>query len=77
MINAKTALKKNQDTIGKDIKDQDNQIEEMEHQNKILQLKVKEKEKELSLATLKIKEIKRNLRYQTLKPLPNVNFLQL
>lgn len=36
----------------------------------MLELKVREKEQEERLAELKLKELKRSLRYKTLKPLP-------
>lgn len=69
--NAKTMLKKQRNSIDTDIKHQMDEINDMEHQVKILNMKVKEKSKELSLANLKIKELKRNFRYHTLKPLVN------
>ena len=68
---AKQKLKEEKANTEKQVKEQDQQIYDLEYQNKLLHLKVKEKDKELSLADLKIKELKRNLRYNTLKPLPS------
>lgn len=66
---AKQLMKVEQAEIEKKAKMQEDKISEMEYRNKVLQLKVREKDKELCLATLKIKELKRNLRYNALKPL--------
>lgn len=68
---AKQKLKEEKASTEKHIKMEEEQISELEYQNRLLQLKVKEKDKELSLAWLKIKELKRNIRYNTLKPLPS------
>lgn len=68
---AKQKLKEEKANTEKHIKMEEEQISEIEYQNRLLQLKVKEKDKELSLAELKIKELKRNIRYNTLKPLPS------
>ena len=69
---AKATLKKEQSAIDKEVKGQEDKIRDLEYQVKLLELKVKEKDKELSLATLKAKELKRNIRYNSLMPLPNI-----
>lgn len=66
---AKSKMKKEQNSLEKGVKSQDEKIKELEYQVKVCELKAKEKDKELSLANLKIKELKRNLRYNILKPL--------
>ena len=66
---AKATLKREQSVMDKEAKGQEDKISELEYQVKLLQLKVREKDKELSLATLKAKELKRNIRYNSLKPL--------
>lgn len=68
---AKSQLKKEQNHIDREVNHQEDKIKEGEHQLKLISLKVKEKDKELSLAYLKIKELKRNERYNSLKPLPS------
>jgi len=67
---AKGRLKKEQENIDKEAEMQEERIRELEHQVNISSLKLKEKDKELSLAQLKIRELGRNLRHNTLKPLP-------
>lgn len=49
--------------------EQENEIDEMEHEIKILEIKTKEKEQESRIVDLKIREIKRNLRHKQIKPL--------
>lgn len=66
---AKSKLKKEQNNIEKEVKMQEDNINELEYQVRLVELKVKEKDKELSLATLKTKELKRNIRFNLLKPL--------
>jgi hypothetical protein len=66
---AKRKMRIEQNNTEKEASKQSEQIRDIEYQLNILNVKVKEKDKELSLATLKIKELKRNLRYNSLKPL--------
>jgi len=66
---AKRNMKWEQYNIDKGTKNQDDKINELQYQIKLLELKNKEKDKELSLATLKAKQLKRSLRYNSLKPL--------
>lgn len=56
--------------VEKQTKSQQEKIDDVQHQVKLLKVRLREKEKQVSLATLKIKELKRNLRFNTLKPLP-------
>lgn len=49
--------------------DQEQELEQMDHDVKVLELQVREKEQESKLAELKIKELKRTLRHKSLKPL--------
>ena len=71
VTSAKTNLKREQRHIDKETLSQMDKVRELEHQVKLCSLKVKEKDKELGLAQLQIKEINRNLRHNTLRPLPS------
>ncbi|CDW80803.1 UNKNOWN [Stylonychia lemnae] len=56
-------------TLKQSLQDQEIEIEQLDHDVKVLELQVREKEQESRLADLKIKELKRSLRHKTLKPL--------
>ena len=47
----------------------DAEVEELEHDVKVLELQVREKEQESRLAEIKLKELRRAIRHKTLKPI--------
>ena len=49
--------------------EQEQELEQLEHDVKVMELQVREKEQESRLADLKIKELKRTIRHRSLKPL--------
>lgn len=53
--------------------EQENEIEDIDHEVKIMELKVREKEQESRLADLKLKELRRSLKHRSLKPLASNN----
>jgi hypothetical protein len=51
------------------LQEQEEEIEGLEHEMKILELQVREKEQEGRLVELKLKEVKRAVKHKALKPL--------
>jgi len=49
--------------------EQEQELEQLEHDVKVMELQVREKEQEGRLAELKLKELKRTVRHRSLKPL--------
>ena len=74
-----TKWQKQKSIFEKDLKEKNLENEaalfEVEHEVKVLEVKVREKEQECKLTEIKIKEIKRGLRHSALRPLPSMRII--